>query len=106
MQTEHHNPPSFSMRGVPTTSSAVPPPDPVPAYEPNQPDSHYHSELNVFERIWHDRYHFLLQMGLQLRPRYRPEWTPSWLNAKGEFLLFEDSLEQPVCSSTFADAHH
>ena len=97
MQTEHSShPTSFSMRGTQTISTTSPPPDPIPAYEPKQSDSYYPPALNTFERIWHDRYHFLLQKGLQLRPRYRPGWVPSWLNAKGEFLLFEDSLEQPV----------
>ncbi|EDR13591.1 uncharacterized protein LACBIDRAFT_322624 [Laccaria bicolor S238N-H82] len=84
------------MRGTQEIPTVRPPPDPIPTYEPNQPDSYYPPALNRFERIWHDRYHFLLQKGLQLRPRYRPGWVPSWLNAKGEFLLHEDSLQQPI----------
>lgn len=83
------------MRGTQEIPTVRPPPDPIPTYEPNQPDSYYPPALNRFERIWHDRYHFLLQKGLELRPRYRPGWTPSWLNTKEEFLLSEDSLEQP-----------
>jgi hypothetical protein len=97
LQMEHsYSSASPSMHGAQTTSPLPPPADPIPTYEPNQPDSYYPSALNIFERIWHDRYHFLFQRGLQLRPRYRPGWTPSWLNTKGEFLLAEDSLEQPV----------
>ena len=106
MHTEHSSrPTSFSMCGTQTISSAPPPrSDPIPTYEPNHPDSYYPSDLNLFEKVWHDRYHFLLQKGLQLRPRYRPGWTPSWLNAEGDFLLFEDSLEQPV-RCCFLDLH-
>ena len=84
------------MRGTPEISIVHPPPDPIPIYKPNQPDSHYPPSLNRFERIWHDRYHFLLEKGLELRPRYRPGWTPSWLKAKGEFFICEDSLQHLV----------
>jgi len=84
------------MRGTQSISTTPPPPDPIPVYKPNQPDSYYPPALNRFERIWHDRYHFLLQKGFELRPRYRPGWTPSWLNAKGEPLLCEDSLQHLV----------
>lgn len=84
------------MRGTQSISTTPPPPDPVPVYKPIQPDSYYPPALNRFERIWHDRYHFLLQKGFELRPRYRPGWTPSWLNTKGELFLCEDSLQHLV----------
>ena len=107
MQAEHtSHPTSFSMHVAQTISTARPPPDPIPTYEPNYPESHYPSELNLFERVWHDRYHFLLQKGLQLRPRYRPGWSPSWLNSKGESLLYEDSLEHPVRSCSMSHIDH
>lgn len=97
MQTEHSShPTSFSMRGTQTILTARPPPDPISTYEPNHPESHYPSDLNDLERIWHDRYHFLLQMGFELRPRYRPGWIPSWLNAKEDSVIYEDSLEHLV----------
>lgn len=94
MQTEHNShPTSFSMRGTQTILTTRPPPDPISTYEPNHPESHYPSDLNKLERIWHDRYQFLLQMGFELRPRYRTGWIPSWLNAKEESIIYEDSLE-------------
>lgn len=53
----------------------------------------------------HARYHFLLQMGLKLRPGYRHGWTPSRRNEKGGFLC-KDTLQHFVRSylakSTFA----
>jgi hypothetical protein len=97
MQTEHSsNSTSFSMRGTQTTSTTRPLPDPIPIYKPSQPDSYYPPTPNLCERIWDDRYNFLLQMGLQLRPSYRPGWTPSRLNAKGEFVVHEDSVQHLV----------
>ncbi|KIJ95230.1 hypothetical protein K443DRAFT_11526 [Laccaria amethystina LaAM-08-1] len=42
-------------------------------------------------------------MGLQLRPRYRPGWTPSRLNAKGEFVVHEDSLPQVMDAKRIRD---
>ena len=82
------------MRSTQAISTVRPPPDTTPTYEPNQPDAYDPPALNRFERVRDDRYHFLLQKGRRLRPRYRP----GWLNAKGEFLLYEDSLQQPVRS--------
>ena len=97
MQTEQSShSTSFSMRGTQTISTSRPLPDPIPTYKPNQPDSYYPPALNLFERIWHDRYQFFLQKGFKLRPRYSPGWTPSRLNAKGESVLREDSLEHLV----------
>ena len=97
MQTEQSShSTSFSMRGTQTISTSQPLPDPIPTYKPNQPDSYYPPALNLFERIWHDRYQFFLQKGFKLRPRYSPGWTPSRLNAKGESVLREDSLEHLV----------
>jgi hypothetical protein len=53
-------------------------------------------ELALDEEMWRDRFLFLLERGLELRPRYRPEWTPSWLGTNMIPEYCEDSKSKTV----------
>ncbi|KAG2013082.1 other/AgaK1 protein kinase [Coprinopsis cinerea AmutBmut pab1-1] len=59
-------------------------------------DCQYHQSLSEFERLWVDRYTFLLRKGLRLRPRYRPGWSPSWLDNGKAYFACEDYLRTTV----------
>lgn len=50
-------------------------------------------DLATDEEIWRDRYSFLLNRGLELRPRYRPGWIPSW---RGTNFLPEDCEDSKI----------
>lgn len=61
----------------------------------------YLTEINDNEKIWRDRYTFLLGRGLELRPRYQPGWTPSWLGTTLDPAYCDDSIEQIVRPTYF-----
>ena len=56
----------------------------------------YRAELAEDEKLWRDRYSFMLDRGLQLRVRYKPGWTPSWLGTNLNPATCEDSIEKRV----------
>ncbi|KAF8978552.1 kinase-like domain-containing protein [Cyathus striatus] len=52
--------------------------------------------LNEGEKLWRQRYSYLLEKGYELRPRYRPDWRPSWLNSGNDPAFCEDGIAQFV----------
>lgn len=57
---------------------------------------YYPPALSPSEKLWRDRYTYLLQRGYQLRPRYSPNWTPTAFGNGRHHHSGEDHIMQIV----------